>query len=70
MTNKAKRKVRDIQDQTGWKYTFCQFLVSELGYAVVSEAVDACPLGDRKAYETLGDQLNEKARAAQKAKGL
>jgi hypothetical protein len=67
MTNKSKSKTetRDIQDQTGWPYQHTRFLLEQLGYGLVSEAVDACPQGQ---YDELRRKLGVEARAAQKAK--
>jgi hypothetical protein len=65
VTDKSKAKVRDIQGQTGWPYQHTKFLVEQLGYSLVSEAVDACPPGG---YDTLRTELGAKAREAQKAK--
>jgi hypothetical protein len=67
MTNKSKRRVRDIQEQTGWPYTAALFIVRELGYGVVSEAVDACPV-DVQAYEALREKLAAQARDVQRAR--
>jgi hypothetical protein len=67
MTSKSKSRgqVRDVQEQTGWPYQHTLFLVQQLGYGPVSEAVDAC------APDKLGDlrrELGDKARAAQRAR--
>ena len=65
MTDKSKAKVRDIQEQTGWPYQHTKFLVEQLGYGVVSEAVDAC---HSCGYDALRTELGAKAREAQRAK--
>lgn len=67
MTDKSKGKhqVRDIQDQTGWPYQHTKFLIEQLGYSLVSEAVDSCP---PSGYDTLRADLAKKAREAQRAK--
>jgi hypothetical protein len=67
MTSKSKGKgqVRDVQEQTGWPYQHTLFLVQQLGYGPVSEAVDACPQGD---MDALRRRLGDEARAAQRAK--
>jgi hypothetical protein len=57
--------VRDIQDQTGWPYQHTKFLIEQLGYSLVSEAVDVCPPGG---YDALRTVLGAKAREAQKTK--
>ncbi len=65
MTNKSKGKVRDIQEQTGWPYQHTKFIVEQLGYGAVSEAVDAC---HSCGYDVLRTELGAKAREAQRAK--
>jgi hypothetical protein len=67
MTNKSKSKtqVRDVQEQTGWPYQHTKFLIEQLGYGAVSEAVDSCsPDG----YDDLRRKLGEQAREAQAKK--
>jgi len=65
MTDKKKKVVRDIQDRTGWKYQFCLFIVTQLGYEYVSKAVD--DLEDKKeTKEQLSNRLNKEAKTAQK----
>jgi hypothetical protein len=59
--SKGKHQVRDVQDQTGWPYQHAKFLVEQLGYSFVSEAVDSCPPGGY-------DVLRTKAREAQRIK--
>jgi hypothetical protein len=63
--SKGKRQVRDVQEQTGWPYQHTLFLVQQLGYDPVSEAVDACA-PDK--LDELRRELGEKARVAQRAK--
>jgi hypothetical protein len=67
MTNKSKGKtqVRGVQNQTGWPYQHTKFLVEQLGYGAVSEAVDSSHSG---AYDDLRRVLGERAREAQKKK--
>ena len=65
MTDKGKAKVRDIQGQTGWPYQHTKFIVEQLGYSLVSEAVDSCSPG---AYDALRTELGAKAREAQHIK--
>ena len=62
MTDKSKKVVRDIQRRTGWKYTFCLFLVQQLGYEAVSQAVD----DNEGTMEALGDTLHARAKAAER----
>ena len=65
MTDKGKGKanVRDIQEQTGWPYQHTKFIVEQLGYGAVSEAVDAC---HSCGYDALRAELGAKAREAQR----
>jgi hypothetical protein len=67
MTDKHKKRVRDVQDQTGWSYMQCKFLVEQLGYGQVTEEID-------KVVEVKGDlgelygRLGKLARDAQRAR--
>ena len=63
MADKKKKLVRDVQNRTGWKYSFCLFLVDNLGYEEVSRCID----DNVSSMESLGDGLNERAKEAQKA---
>ena len=64
MTDKKKKYARDIQDRTGWAYSFCLFLNSMLGYEAVSQAVDDAD----GALVPLGERLNRQAKEAQRRK--
>jgi hypothetical protein len=67
MTNKKKVKVRDVQAQTGWPYTFTGFLIQQLGYGVVSEEVDRV-VEAKGSLAELRETLAKRAREAQRAK--
>lgn len=72
MTDKRKQKIRDIQDQSGWSYSFCMFLVDNLTYAVVSEALDKLPKREplnADQWDLLGKVLNQRAKMAKNTKG-
>jgi hypothetical protein len=66
MTDKAKQRVRDVQDQTGWPYRHTKFLIQWLSYAVVTEAVDRA-IAEKTNLDTLRASLGAQARAAQAA---
>ncbi len=65
MTDKSKRRIRDVQDQTGWGYQATMFLVQQLGYGPVTEEVDrvVAAKGD---LEHLLKELGKRAKRAQK----
>jgi hypothetical protein len=57
MADKKKKRVRDIQERTGWPYQFSHYLVTNLGYEYVSMAVDETP-----DTVELGKRLNKEAK--------
>jgi hypothetical protein len=71
VTDKSKRRVRDVQDQTGWNYQQTVFLIQQLGYGKVTEEIDRVlsvgdPTRKKLALEELLKLLAMRARQAQK----
>ena len=67
MADKQKKRVRAVQDLTGWKYQFCLFLVRQLGQDAVLEALaDGDCAGPMRRSPEVARALNERAKAAQR----
>lgn len=64
MADKAKRRIRTIQDLTGWPYQFCLFLCRGLGADAVLAALAAERPGGDAPLSEISRQLNERAKAA------
>lgn len=58
---RAKREVRDIQRRTDWPYQATKFIVEQLGYEVVSDAVDRLPV-EGEGLDGLRAELAKRAR--------
>jgi hypothetical protein len=65
VSDKNKKRIRAIQDLTGWKYQFTLFLVRQLGADEVFQALADERRGGDPPLAAIADALNERARRAQ-----